>query len=259
MGRGGVRDAVGAVQSVLVLGGSSEIGVAIAARLAAPRQATVVLAGRSSSRLLDAVATVEAAGAGRVETVPFDACEPDDHDDVVAQSAKLAGGDLDVIVLAFGILGDQAVDEFSGGGAARLAQTNYVGGVTAGLAAARQLRAQGHGTLVVLSSVAGERVRRANFIYGSSKAGLDGFAQGLGDALVGSGANVLIVRPGFVRTRMTEGRPDAPMATTADAVAAATVRALAAGREVVWVPATLRPVFAVFRHLPRVVWRRIPM
>jgi decaprenylphospho-beta-D-erythro-pentofuranosid-2-ulose 2-reductase len=254
-----VKDAVGAVQSVLVLGGSSEIGVAVAVRLASPRAATVVLAGRSPSRLSDAASSVLAAGAGRVETLSFDACEPDDHDDVVAEAAKLAGGDLDVIVMAFGILGDQAVDEFSGDGAARLARTNYVGGVTAGLAAARQLRAQGHGTLVVLSSVAGERVRRANFIYGSSKAGLDGFAQGLGDALAGSGANVLIVRPGFVRTRMTEGLPAAPMSTTADAVADATVRALAVGRDVIWVPPLLRLVLAIFRHLPRVVWRRIPM
>jgi decaprenylphospho-beta-D-erythro-pentofuranosid-2-ulose 2-reductase len=111
----------------------------------------------------------------------------------------------------------------------------------------------------VLSSVAGERVRRAHFIYGSSKAALDGFAQGLGDALAGSGAGVLIVRPGFVRTKMTEGLPPAPMSTTAAAVAAATAKALAAGRELIWVPAQLRVVFAVFRHLPRVVWRRLPM
>jgi decaprenylphospho-beta-D-erythro-pentofuranosid-2-ulose 2-reductase len=130
--------------------------------------------------------------------------------------------------------------------------------VSAGLAAARQLKAQGHGTLVVLSSVAGERVRRANFIYGSSKAGLDGFAQGLGDALAGSGARVMIVRPGFVRTKMTEGLPAAPLSATADAVADATVKGLAGGRAVVWVPALLRPVFMVFRHLPRVVWRKLP-
>jgi decaprenylphospho-beta-D-erythro-pentofuranosid-2-ulose 2-reductase len=111
----------------------------------------------------------------------------------------------------------------------------------------------------VLSSVAGERVRRANFIYGSSKAGLDGFAQGLGDALAGSGARVLIVRPGFVRTKLTEGRPAAPMSTTPEAVAAATAKALAEGREVIWVPATLRPLFAAFRHLPRAAWRRMPV
>ena len=131
--------------------------------------------------------------------------------------------------------------------------------MSAGLAVARVLRAQGHGTLVVLSSVAGERVRQANFIYGSSKAGLDGFAQGLGDALTGSGARVLIVRPGFVHTKLTEGRPPAPLSTTPDAVAAAIAKGLADDREVIWVPATLRPLFAVFRHLPRAVWRRLPL
>jgi decaprenylphospho-beta-D-erythro-pentofuranosid-2-ulose 2-reductase len=254
-----VKDALGAVQSILVLGGSSEIGVAIATKLAGPRQATVILAGRHPDALAAAATTVRAAGAGRVETLPFDAVDTDSHDEVLARAAKHAGGDLDAVILAFGLLGDEASDEAGGDGAVRLAQTNYVGTVSAGLAVARTLKAQGHGTLIVLSSVAGERVRRANFIYGSSKAGADGFAQGLGDALAGSGAGVLIVRPGFVRTKMTEGLPAAPLSTTAEAVAAATVKALAAGRELIWVPAQLRLVFAVFRHLPRVVWRRLPM
>ena len=252
-----MKDALGAVQSVLVLGGSSEIGVAIAARLAPARHATVVLAGRHPAALAAAAVTVRAAGAGRVETIAFDAAHPDEHDEVLLEAVRRAG-DLDVIVLAFGLLGDQAVDELGGGGAVTVATTNFVGGVSAGLAAARQLRRQGHGTLVVLSSVAGERVRRANFIYGATKAGLDGFAQGLGDALVGSGAEVIIVRPGFVRGRMTAGMAPAPMSTTPAAVAEATAGALAAGRAVVWVPAQLRPVFAVLRHLPRSIWRRLP-
>jgi decaprenylphospho-beta-D-erythro-pentofuranosid-2-ulose 2-reductase len=254
-----MKDGLGAVQSILVLGGASDIGIAIASRLAAPRRATVVLAGRHPESLERAGSMVRAAGAGRVEALAFDAEDTDSHDAVIASAAEVAGGDLDVVVLAFGLLGDQVADEAGGTGAIRLAQVNYVGGLSAGLAVARRLRAQGHGTLVVLSSVAGERVRRANFIYGSSKAGLDGFAQGLGDALAGSGARVLIVRPGFVRTKLTQGRPEAPLSTTADAVAAATVRALAADRELIWVPARLRLVFAAFRHLPRPVWRRLPM
>ena len=139
-----------------------------------------------------------------------------------------------------------------------LATTNYVGAVSVSLAVARLLRRQGHGTLVVLSSVAGERVRKANFIYGSSKAGLDGFAQGLGDSLAGSGASVLIVRPGFVHSKMTAGMDAAPLATTPQKVAEATVAALASGRQIVWVPGALRLVMAVFRHLPRAVFRRLP-
>jgi decaprenylphospho-beta-D-erythro-pentofuranosid-2-ulose 2-reductase len=253
-----MQDALGAVQTVLVLGGTSEIGLAIAGKLASPRRATVILAGRRPEALEAAATTVRAAGAGRVEIVPFDAADTDTHEDFVASTSKQAGTDFDVVVLAFGVLGTQAVDEAGGHGAVRVAQTNYVGAVSVGLATARLLKSQGHGTLIVLSSVAGERVRRANFIYGSSKAALDGFAQGLGDALAGTGARVLIVRPGFVHTKMTRGLVAPPLSTTADAVAEATVKALALGREVIWVPALLRPVFSVFRHLPRAVWRRLP-
>lgn len=253
-----MRDALGTVQSVLVLGGTSEIGLAIAEQLAGPRSATVVLAGRDQTGLNSAADRLRRSGAGRVETVAFDAADTAGHEEAVAEAARLAGGDLDVVVIAFGLLGDQERDEAEGEGAVRVATTNYVGAVSAGLATARYLKKQGHGAVVALSSVAGERVRRANFIYGSSKAGMDGFFQGLSDSLAGTGVRVLIVRPGFVRTRMTAGMAEAPMATTAEAVASATVAGLRSGRDVVWVPGQLRLVFAVFRHLPRPVWRRIP-
>ncbi|MBV9659792.1 MAG: decaprenylphospho-beta-D-erythro-pentofuranosid-2-ulose 2-reductase [Acidimicrobiales bacterium] len=253
-----MRDALGAVGSVLVLGGSSEIGAAIAGELARPRSAVVILAGRDDSRMGAAAETVRAVGAGRVETMAFDADDPGSHEQVMADAAGRAGQDIDVVVIAFGLLGDQCADEAGGPGAVRLATTNYVGAVSAGLAAARLLKKQGHGAIVALSSVAGERVRRANFIYGSSKAGMDGFFQGLGDSMAGTGVHVMVVRPGFVRTKMTEGLPDAPMATTPDAVARATVKGLQNGRQMVWVPAQLRLVFAVFRHLPRPIWRRVP-
>jgi decaprenylphospho-beta-D-erythro-pentofuranosid-2-ulose 2-reductase len=165
--------------------------------------------------------------------------------------------DLDVVLLAFGVLGDQAEFDRDPGAAAAAATTNYVGAVSSGLAVAGHLRRQGHGTLVVFSSVAGERVRPENFVYGSTKAGLDAFAQGLGDSLVGTGASVLVVRPGFVRTTMTNHLDDGPMATTADAVAADVVAGLRSGAHTVWSPAKLRYVFTVLRHLPRPVWRRV--
>ena len=253
-----MRDALGAVGSVLVLGGTSEIGLAIAEQLARPRAATVVLAGRDRDRLDAAAAALRKATAGRVEIVDFDATAGATHDAVMDEAASRAGADLDVVVLAFGVLGDQERDQAGGSGAVEVATTNYVGAVSAGLAAARRLQAQGHGAVVALSSVAGERVRRANFIYGSSKAGMDGFFQGLADSLAGSAVQVLVVRPGFVRTRMTEGMEPAPLSTTADAVAAATVEGLRRGATVVWVPAQLRWVFALFRHLPRPLWRRLP-
>jgi decaprenylphospho-beta-D-erythro-pentofuranosid-2-ulose 2-reductase len=126
------------------------------------------------------------------------------------------------------------------------------------MASLRSLREQGHGTLVVLSSVAAERPRASNAIYGAAKAGLDALAQGLGDSVAGSGVRVLVVRPGFVKTRMTAGLKPPPFATTPDAVAAATSRALRRGAHTVWAPGALRYVFAVLRHLPRAVYRRMP-
>ncbi len=106
---------------------------------------------------------------------------------------------------------------------------------------ARRLKDQGHGAIVVLSSVAGERIRKSNFVYGSTKAALDSFSQGLGDSLAGSGVHVLVVRPGFVHTSMTEGKEPAPLATTAEVVAGGRRRrAWPSGKDVVWVPGTFR-------------------
>ncbi len=185
-----MKDGLGDVQSVLVLGGTSDIGLAIARRLAGPRQAAVVLAGRDRAAL-EAVAEGlrDGGGAGaprQVATLDFDALETAGHDEVLLEASRLVG-DLDVVVVAFGLLGDQEADEAGGDGAVRMASVNYVGAMSVGLAAARRLRSQGHGTIVMLSSVAGERVRKANFIYGSSKAGMDGFAQGLGRCPAGVG------------------------------------------------------------------------
>ena len=242
-------------ETIVILGGRSEIGIAVARRLA--EGATVVLAARRSADLAAEVATVRDAGAAVVDTVEFDA------DDVAAQRGVLDDvarrhGSLDVVVVAFGILGDQARAERDAEHARAIVHTDYVAHVTVLTHLAEILRAQGSGTLVVFSSVAGARVRRANYVYGSAKAGLDGFASGLADALHGSGVRLLLVRPGFVIGRMTEGMAPAPFSSTPDAVADATVAALRAARAEVWVPRALRPIFAVARHAPRALWRRMP-
>ncbi|WP_369196076.1 decaprenylphospho-beta-D-erythro-pentofuranosid-2-ulose 2-reductase [Streptomyces djakartensis] len=251
-----MKDAFGLPQSLLVLGGTSEIALATARRLIARRTRTVWLAGRPSPALEEAAGRLRELGAD-VRTVAFDALDPSAHEAVLEK--VFAEGDIDMVLLAFGLLGDQARDEREPEAAVRVAQTNYTGAVSAGLVCARSLQSQGHGSLVVMSSVAGERARRANFIYGSSKAGLDAFAQGLGDALHGTGVHVMVVRPGFVRTRMTAGLPEAPLATTPEAVAAAVELGLRRRSETVWVPGTLRVVMAAVRHLPRAVFRRLPL
>lgn len=237
-----------------MLGGRSEIGVAVAERLVRQGARTVVLAARRSADLDAEAARLAPADVHRVE---FDA------DDLAAQEKVLADvvqrhGELDTVVVAFGILGDQAAAERDPGHALSIVHTDYVAHVHVLTLLANLLRAQGHGTLVVFSSVAGVRVRRANYVYGSAKAGLDGFASGLADALHGSGVRLLLVRPGFVIGRMTRGMSPAPFASTPDQVADATVAALRGGRGEVWVPAVLRPVFALMRVLPRPLWRRLP-
>ncbi|MBV9005844.1 MAG: SDR family NAD(P)-dependent oxidoreductase, partial [Solirubrobacterales bacterium] len=143
--------------------------------------------------------------------------------------------------------------------AAEVMRVNFVGSGSLLLESLRCLRRQGTGTLVVLSTVAGERVRASNAIYGAAKAGLDGLAQGLADAIAGSGVRVLVVRPGFVKSRMTAGLDPPPMSTTPDVVAEATVRALSGRAHTIWVPGRLRLVFALLRHLPRALFRRLPL
>ncbi|WP_411071488.1 SDR family NAD(P)-dependent oxidoreductase [Streptomyces sp. cmx-4-25] len=251
-----MKDAFGAPQSLLVLGGTSAIGLATARRMIARRTRTVHLAGRPSPALDAAADSLRALGAG-VRTVPFDALDPASHEERLGP--VFAAGDVDMVLLAFGVPGDQARDESDPVAAARVAGTNYTGAVSAGLVCAGALQAQGHGSLVVLSSVAAERARRADFIYGSSKAGLDVFAQGLGDALYGTGVHVMVVRPGSVRSGAAAGRPEEPFATTPEAVAGAIELGLRRRSETVWVPGALRMVTAAVRHVPRPLYRRLPV
>ncbi len=250
-----MQDALGAVQSVLVLGGNSEIALTTVRKMVGDRCRTVVLAGRSPENMETAAQELRQSGA-TVDTVAFDALDTDSHPKLIGEVFD-THEDIDVVLLAFGVLGDQAEFDADPTAAARAVSANFVGAVSSGLAAATRLKQQGHGTLVVLSSVAGERARKDNFVYGSSKAGLDAFAQGLGDSLQRSGARVMVVRPGFVRTRMTEGMEDGPFATTPEVVADAIIDGLRKGRHTVWAPAMLRYLFGVLKLVPRPLWRKL--
>jgi decaprenylphospho-beta-D-erythro-pentofuranosid-2-ulose 2-reductase len=248
-----VKDSLGSVQSVLVLGGGSEIALATVRELVGRRATTVVLAARRPDALEAEVKELRELAAGRpnvtIEAVPFDADALDSHDAFV-DGVFDRFGDFDVVLIAFGVLGEQSRAERDSAAAVDIARVNYLDPVGVAVPVANRLRAQGHGTIVVLSSVAGERARRSNFVYGSTKAGLDAFFQGLGDALV---------RPGFVHTKMTEGLDPAPLATTPEAVAEAIVRGLERGSEIVWVPPALRWVMTVLRHVPRPLFRKLPL
>ena len=240
---------------VVIFGGRSEIGVELARRLAPG--ATLVLAARQADQLTEQVDALTAAGAAAVHTREFDADDLAAHGPLVA-SIIAEHGPIDTAVLAFGILGDQARAETDAQHAVAIVHIDYVAQVSLLTHLAAATRSAGRGSLVVFSSVAGVRVRRANYVYGSAKAGLDGFANGLADALHGTGVRLLIARPGFVIGRMTEGMAPAPLASTPEQVAKATARALAKGRRTVWIPWALRPMFFGLRLLPQFVWRRMP-
>jgi decaprenylphospho-beta-D-erythro-pentofuranosid-2-ulose 2-reductase len=246
------HDAPAGLARVLLLGGTSEIGLDILAALRLPPDAEVILAGRDEQRL---AAAGKALGT-RVRTLAYDATELATHQGVI--EAAFSGGPVDLIISAAGVLTPQDVLDRDPLQAGLLVDTNFTGHVTTLLAAAARLRAQGQGTIVVLSSVAAIRPRKANYVYGAAKSGLDAFARGLADALHGSGVRVLLVRPGFVTGRMTAGMTPAPLATTPQAVGAAVAAALRRPASTVWVPPSLAVLATGLRLLPRPLWRRMP-
>jgi decaprenylphospho-beta-D-erythro-pentofuranosid-2-ulose 2-reductase len=211
-----VFDAVGNPQAILVLGGTSEIGLAITERYLRDAKARVILADLPNHpRKDDAIAAMTSAGAKSVEWIDFDGVKNDTHPAV-------------------------------------------------GVLLGEKMRAQGSGRIIAMSSAAGERVRRSNFVYGSTKAGLDGFYLGLGEALREYGVGVLVIRPGQVRTSTTiahwkaTGAKEAPFTVDKEYVAELAVTASAKGKELVWAPGAFRYVMMVLRHVPRPIFRKLP-
>lgn len=241
---------------VVVFGGRSEIGLAVAHRLAPGR--TIVLASRPGGDVSGLADRVHSAGAVAVEFVDFDADDLDTHAAVV-DDIETRVGPVDIAVLAFGVLGDQEVAERDPRAAARILHTDFVAQAALLTVLAERMKPRRRGVLVAFSSVAGQRVRRANYVYGSAKAGLDGFASGMADALHGTGVTLVIPRPGFVIGRMTNGMDPAPFSSTPDQVADAVAeRVLERRAGVVWIPWQLRVMFAVARLVPQPIWRRMP-
>src|SRR5580693_2523441 len=231
---------------VMLIGGTSEIGLAILAALGLPPNAEIILAGRDEQRLAAAGKELP----GQVRTVYYDALETASHQ-------AFAEGHVDLVISAAGVLVPEADLERDVQQAAAMIETNFTGHVSTLLAVGARMRAQGRGTIVVLSSVAAVRPRKANPVYGSAKAGLDAFARGFADLLHGTGVRVVLVRPGFVTGRMTAGMPPAPLATTPQAVGRATAAALRRGQDTVWVPPVLAGLALALKLVPRPLWRRI--
>jgi decaprenylphospho-beta-D-erythro-pentofuranosid-2-ulose 2-reductase len=248
-------NAVGEPQSLLLLGGTSDIASAIARRYARSGL-RVVLAARPSERRTASAAELIGLGC-EVTEVDLDARDHESH----AATIELAfgGGDIDIAVIAFGLLGDPERAWHDPDLALELAEVNYAAPVHFGVLLGQRMQTQAHGWIVALSSVAGERVRRSNFVYGSTKAGFDGFFMGLGEALREYGVRVLVVRPGFVKSKMTSGLDEVPLTVTPDQVADAVADGIKGKRDLVWVPGPLRVVMSGLRHVPRPLFRKLPL
>lgn len=259
-----VFDGVGNPQAILLLGGTSEIGLAICERYLRDAKARVVLADLPDHpRKADAIAAMTSAGAKSVQWIDFDGVKNDTHPAVL--DAAFAGGDIDVAIVAFGLLGDAEELWQNQRKAVQIAEINYTAAVSVGVLLGEKMRAQGSGRIIAMSSAAGERVRRSNFVYGSTKAGLDGFYLGLGEALREFGVRVLVIRPGQVRTSTTiahlkaTGAKEAPFTVDKEYVAELAVTASAKGKELVWAPGAFRYVMTVLRHVPRPIFRKLPI
>lgn len=241
---------------VLVLGGTSEIALAIVGELQRRDPREVALLGRDPDALARVAKDLTGAGCERVLTFELDALDLERHEQVIGEAFDELGG-ADIVIIAVGVLGERGGLPDDTAGALDVLQVNMVGAGSLLIHSARRLREQGAGTIVVLSSVAGERPRRANVVYGASKAGLDALAQGLGDELHDQGVRVLVVRPGFVHTRMTRGLAPAPLSTTPQALALDVVNGLDHRAHTVWAPSALRWLMLVMRMIPRPLFRRL--
>lgn len=251
-------NAVGNPQTILLLGGTSEIGLAICAEYLKKGPARVVLAALPNDPLREsAVEQMRSAGADEVDVIDFDALDTDSHPKVI--EAAWDRGDIDVAIVAFALDGDAEELWQNQAKAVRVAGVNYTAGVSVGVLVGEKMKAQGFGRIITMSSVAGERVRRSNFVYGSTKAGLDGFYLGLGEALRPHGVRVLVVRPGQVRTRFSAHVEEAPLTVDKEEVAALAVSASQRGKEIVWAPGAFRFVMMILRHIPRPIFRRLPI
>ncbi len=241
---------------VVVLGGTSEIARAIVGELNVLEPREVALVGRDPDALALETVYLTEDGCSRVLNFELDAHDLDRHEKVIGEAFDELGG-ADIVVLAVGVLGERGGLPEDTAAALDLLNVNFVGAGSLLIHSARRLREQGSGTLVVLSSVAGERARAANVVYGASKAGLDALAQGLGDALREDGVRVLVVRPGFVHTRMTTGLDPAPLSSTPSEVARVTVDGLDRRSHTVWAPPALRWAMLAVRLLPRPLFQRL--
>lgn len=252
-----MENAFGQPQNIVVLGGSSDIARALVRKLSAARAHSVVLAGRNATLLDEAAREARDYGATATNTVLFNANDPANAAAVVTECFEKLGDPVDLVIVAVGLLGDQAAMQDDALAVTTMMNVNLTWPVAALAEVRRRLVAQGHGRILVLSSVAAIRVRSVAYLYSGAKAGLDRLCFAMADSLEGTGVTLQLVRPGVVRTKMTAGLADVPFTTGPNEVAEYVMAGLESGQRVIWSPPLLRYVFAVLRHLPAPLFRKL--
>jgi decaprenylphospho-beta-D-erythro-pentofuranosid-2-ulose 2-reductase len=240
-----------------VVGATRGMGRALA-RLLAERGDALVLLGRDEAELGASARDLAGRGArGAVATGHLDLAEPAGFSAALDAADQAVGG-LDTLVVTAGEFAIQGALERDAERLRRLLDVNFTATAMLCQLAAERFSARGGGTICAFSSVAGDRARRSNYLYGASKAGLSTFLDGLGLAYGARNVRVICVRPGFVKTGMTAGLPVPPFAGEPEAVARVVLRALERGTPVVYAPPIWRWIMLAIRLLPRAVMRRIP-
>lgn len=246
-----------APEGVLIVGATSSIARAVAQRFAA-RGAAIHLAARDAAELDHIARDLEVRHGAAVTWSCFDAADRSSHRQL-AEDAERSLGHLGTVLVAVGTLGDQARAEKDVAHAEAIIDVNYTAPVSLLTHLANSLESRGGGTLACLLSVAGDRGRRSNYVYGSAKGGLDLFLEGLRARLWKAGTRVASIKLGFVDTKMSFGKKGMFLVATPDQAAAQIVRALDRRREVTYVPAFWRPVMLAIRWMPRSIFKRLPL
>jgi short-subunit dehydrogenase len=243
------------VRRILILGATSAIARGTA-RSAASRGDALFLVGRSEKKLADTAADLKTRGASAVHTFVVDLNDTARHAEVVATAEREMGG-LDTVLVAHGVLTDQAAAEREYSVLERDFQTNFLSAASLLTVVANRFEQQTKGSIAVITSVAGDRGRASNYVYGSAKAALIAFTSGLRGRMARVGVNVLDVRPGFVDTPMTAHVKKGPLFAQPDAVGAAIYKAIVSQKDVIYVPWFWRLIMRIIREVPERIFKKM--
>jgi short-subunit dehydrogenase len=242
-------------QRVLIVGGTSAIAAEAAKRFAG-EGARLFLTGRDPGKMAAVCDDLRVRGALQVESMGVDVTHTAKHRDLLEAAIARLGG-LDVALIAHGTLPDQRLAQESVDYALQALATNFTATIALLTLLANYFEAQRRGCIAVITSVAGDRGRQSNYLYGSAKGGVDRFLQGLRNRLFPAGVSVVTLKPGFVDTPMTAGLRKNPLFTSAGGAGRAVHRAIQRRRDVVYIPWFWRPIMTLIRLVPEAIFKRL--